>query len=868
MSFFGMASNSLLNLRFKTDKMILKKLKLVLAFMAGLIFSVNAQTVCQEQLVIDNGSSGFVHGQSVTMTECAGTFHSIELDRRDAGAEINNATLNIYRGEDLTATPIYVQTGVTIPAGSGEFELVFDESFGHIDFFEGEQYTFLINNTPGGYQLKIAGGNLYSGGQMYLNSAFASTFDWWFKLNINPLNADVCQEQLIIDNGASGTPLGQSFTMDECNGTWNSIDLHRRDAGNAIPNAEVKIFKGEDLTAEPIYLQEGFTIPAGVGKFRINFEGGKGSLNFTEGEQYTILIDNTPGWQLFIGGNNPYAGGQMYINTAFASTYDWWFRIHTNNSVICQEQLVIDNGSSGFVHGQSVTMTECSGHFNSIDMDRRDAGAAITDAKMSIYKGEDLTASPVYTQSGVTIPAGAGQFTVPFAGGTGSLAFSAGEQYTFIFDNTPGGYQLKIAGGNLYSGGQMYLNSAFASTFDWWFKLNILSDASSDDAKDHVPVAVTGFNQDVIAEGTGGDADAVTTTTFDNPGTEGSNHVLYTKEFRNDASKETYGLPNDGKINSKDNALINYQLADYDGNNVLLLTGSETGDLTLGTPGVYSRFTILSSSAQGSSTFKVIVTYSDETTEEVDFSVPDWAVGEGASIDNLGRIERDGDTYQDIDIKMYDNTVNVNPAKIVTKLSFAKGGGSGRTGIFAICGLTPLGVPDAPEATAATDVVKSTSFVANWEEVDDATGYVIDVATDAEFTNLLAAYNNGDVGNVTTTTVNTTEALVYYRVRAYNAQGQSLSSNVVTVDLAQSVGGTLMGGLDLYPNPGNGLVTINSANGNVESLVVRNISGQTVSVANNLGSNGTIDLSNLKPGVYLMEVKAGGKVGMMRYMKF
>lgn len=827
-----------------------------------------AQTVCQEQLLIDNGSSGFVHGQSVTMTECAGTFHSIEMDRRDAGAAVTNATLNIYRGENLTVDPIYVQTGVTIPAGPGQFEIIFDESFGDLNFFEGEQYTFLINNTPGGYQLKIAGSNPYSGGQMYLNSAFASTFDWWFKLNINPLSTSVCQEQLLVDNGASGTPLGQSFTMDECSGTWHSIDLHRRDAGSALTNAEVKIFKGEDLNAAPIYMQEGVTIPAGSGKFRLYFEGGKGSLNFTEGEQYTILIDNTPAWQLFIAGSNPYDGGQMYINTAFASTFDWWFRINTNNSVICQEQLVIDNGSSGFVHGQSVTMTGCSGHFNSIDMDRRDAGAAVTGAKLSIYKGENLSASPVYTQNDITIPEGPGAFTVLFEDGEGSLAFSAGEQYTFLIDNTPGGYQLKIAGGNLYSGGQMYLNSAFASTFDWWFKLNVLADPNSDDAKDHVPVAVSGFNQDVIAEGTGGDASAVTTTTFDDPGVTGSNHVLYTKGFRNDATKETYGLSDDGKVNSEDNTSINYQLADYDGNNVLLLTGSETGDLTLETPGVYSRFTILSSSAQGSSTFKVVVTYSDATTEEVDFNVPDWATGDGASISNLGRIERDNDTYQDIDIKMYDNTVDVNPAKIVTKLTFTKDGGSGRTGIFAICGLTPLGVPDAALATAATDVVSSTSFTANWEEVDDATGYVIDVATDAEFTKLLADYNNKDVGDITSTTVNTTEALVYYRVRAYNAQGQSLSSNVVAVDVALSVYKSLITGIELYPNPGNGIVILKSAQSGIESLVVRNIAGQVVYATSNLGTTSTHDLTLLKPGIYQMEIKSDKQTGVARYVKF
>ena len=100
-------------------------------------------------------------------------------------------------------------------------------------------------------------------------------------------------------------------------------------------------------------------------------------------------------------------------------------------------------------------------------------------------------------------------------------------------------------------------------------------------------------------------------------------------------------------------------------------------------------------------------------------------------------------------------------------------------------GATPAGVPVAPVATAATKT--ESAFTANWNAVNGATGYRLDVATDRKFTNILSDYNNKDVGNITNVKVegsnihpNTT---YYYRVRAVNSSGQSLSSNRISTDL-------------------------------------------------------------------------------------
>ena len=100
-------------------------------------------------------------------------------------------------------------------------------------------------------------------------------------------------------------------------------------------------------------------------------------------------------------------------------------------------------------------------------------------------------------------------------------------------------------------------------------------------------------------------------------------------------------------------------------------------------------------------------------------------------------------------------------------------------------------VPTAPVATAATDI-QATSFSANWNASTGATGYRLDVATDSGFTSFVNGYNDLDVSNVLTYSVSSNISpgtTYYYRVRAYNGNGTSASSN--TISLATS-GATLL----------------------------------------------------------------------------
>jgi hypothetical protein len=93
----------------------------------------------------------------------------------------------------------------------------------------------------------------------------------------------------------------------------------------------------------------------------------------------------------------------------------------------------------------------------------------------------------------------------------------------------------------------------------------------------------------------------------------------------------------------------------------------------------------------------------------------------------------------------------------------------------------PCAVPLAPVATAATAQAQ-TGFTANWTTVSGATGYFLDVSTNSGFSSFVSGYNNLSVGSVLTYNVTglTCGTTYYYRVRAGNSCGTSVSSNSIT----------------------------------------------------------------------------------------
>jgi len=99
--------------------------------------------------------------------------------------------------------------------------------------------------------------------------------------------------------------------------------------------------------------------------------------------------------------------------------------------------------------------------------------------------------------------------------------------------------------------------------------------------------------------------------------------------------------------------------------------------------------------------------------------------------------------------------------------------------------LTVNAIPDTPTAAVASNI-GTTLFTANWNASANATGYRLDVATDAGFTAFVTGFNDLAAGNGTTNLVTGLSAATayYYRVRAYNGCGTSGNSETITVTTA------------------------------------------------------------------------------------
>lgn len=245
-------------------------------------------------------------------------------------------------------------------------------------------------------------------------------------------------------------------------------------------------------------------------------------------------------------------------------------------------------------------------------------------------------------------------------------------------------------------------------------------------------ISLTGFNEDVVANGTTVSPAASTSQAFD----DGNGNVLYANGYTNASSmaETPGGLPTGGNFASTQSATRLYQLASYSSGNSLLLRSSSAttyGGAVSGTlsfqsqyRGTYSSLYVLASTGSGTGTVGYTINFADATTAAGTLTFADWYLV-GASTQSaikLKRIRRGNGVYDTrFDFNLFELPITIagnNQGKVINSIGFAwTNAGSARINIMAVTGYTSttsgIRINDGTTATVTPSVSISSNAASN-----------------------------------------------------------------------------------------------------------------------------------------------------------
>lgn len=309
------------------------------------------------------------------------------------------------------------------------------------------------------------------------------------------------------------------------------------------------------------------------------------------------------------------------------------------------------------------------------------------------------------------------------------------------------------------------------------------------------PIAVTGFNQDVIANGnnnhTANPPSLSTTTTVDAP----NGYYFYDASYSfNGTTFPATSLPVNGQVVSNSITGLLYQLQSATASNVLQLRGGTgvgstlTGTLTLTTPQSGTEVYLLGVSGNGASTITAVVHFTDGTSQTfTGITVKDWFNGTPYSQGGFGRVNStgfDAGAPGGNNPRMYDLPLALAPVNYsklvqsitVTNTSAGAAAGSDIVNIFAVT----MAVPDP--ASFCGGLATSVSLF-NYAASGVTYQWQSSTTTGGPYTNVTSG-----TGATTTTYTNTSTGSIYYVVQGTcTATGLTAPSNEVNVNINPAV---------------------------------------------------------------------------------
>jgi hypothetical protein len=216
-------------------------------------------------------------------------------------------------------------------------------------------------------------------------------------------------------------------------------------------------------------------------------------------------------------------------------------------------------------------------------------------------------------------------------------------------------------------------------------------------------ISLTGFNEDVVANGTNASSVTSTSQAFD----DGNGNVFYENGYTNltGTAETPGGLPTGGAFNSTQDATRPYQLASYSANNSLLLRsstattygGATSGTLTFGSQykSNYSTLYVIGSTGSGTGTVSYTVNFADNTTATGQLGFADWYLASSTqSAIKAKRITRATPSTYDTryDFNLFELPIAISGAdqsKTINSVTFTwAGADNARTNIMGITGYT------------------------------------------------------------------------------------------------------------------------------------------------------------------------------------
>lgn len=380
---------------------------------------------------------------------------------------------------------------------------------------------------------------------------------------------------------------------------------------------------------------------------------------------------------------------------------------------------------------------------------------------------------------------------------------------------------------------------------------------SGSSGAEFVPIAVTGYNQDMIVESTAGHAEPlnVTTATVDSGG-ENTGATWYERGYV--ATAPDTGLPTAGSTLTNSTAADEvYVLApSYSENNAALVDAANNAVLTPATPAAYTGLAILGSSGNGAVTVDYVVTHQDNSTQTGTLTVPDWFNVTPYAFTTRGRVNVDSggvDTLNTENPRLYVVAIVLdNTTSPVTSVALNYNSGDGHAVILALSGASGAVRPIFDVQPASTSVLAGTAA-----ELSAAVSGALPITFQwlkeigaGAFTNLT---DGGSISGATTTNLSIANAVATdagnYVLVASNSAG-SVTSQVAQV--------TIISTATDVTSPGDEITSFGGTSPDAEA--VANAIDDTTSKYLNFGTDGNQDPPFVGPVGLIVTPAAGSTV--------